>query len=71
MGSVRTPILGRPRPLARQRHADRLYTLICEEPHWVRRVTGALETRDRGAVDYFNIAGPVQYDKLTPIQHMP
>src|ERR1700677_1204798 len=35
MGSVRTPILGRPRPLARQRHADRLYTLICEEPEMV------------------------------------
>jgi hypothetical protein len=32
--------------------------------HWVRRVTGALETRDRGAVDYFDIAGPVEYDKL-------
>jgi hypothetical protein len=34
--------------------------------HWVRRVTGALQTRDRGAVDYFDIAGPVEYDKLTP-----
>jgi len=33
--------------------------------HWVRRVTGALQSRDRGAVDYFAITGPVEYDKLT------
>jgi hypothetical protein len=33
--------------------------------HWVRRVTGALQPRDRGAVDYFAITGPVEYDKLT------
>ena len=32
MGSVRTPIIGRPRPLPRQRRADHLYTLSCEEP---------------------------------------
>ena len=33
MGSVRTSILGRPRPLPRHRRAQRLYTLNCEEPH--------------------------------------
>ena len=33
MGSVRTSILGGPRPLLRHRRADdRLYTLICDEP---------------------------------------
>jgi len=32
MGSVRTSILGRPRPLPGHRHADRRYTLNCEEP---------------------------------------
>ena len=34
--------------------------------HWVRRVTGVLETRDESAVQYFDIAGPVAYDKLAP-----
>jgi hypothetical protein len=32
MGGVRTPIIGRPRPLPGTRRA-RLYTLICDEPH--------------------------------------
>ena len=32
MGSVRTSILGRPRPLPGHRRADRPYTLICDEP---------------------------------------
>lgn len=32
MVGVRTPIIGRPRPLSRQRRADHHYTLICEEP---------------------------------------
>jgi len=32
MGSVRTSILGRPRPLPRHRHAELRYTLNCEEP---------------------------------------
>ena len=32
MGSVRTPILGRPRPLPDRRRAVDLYTLNCEEP---------------------------------------
>jgi hypothetical protein len=32
MDSVRTSILGRPRPLPEHRRADRLYTLIWEEP---------------------------------------
>jgi hypothetical protein len=36
MGSVRTPIIGRPRPLPRQRRAVHLYTLNCEEPPKVR-----------------------------------
>jgi hypothetical protein len=31
-GCVRTPILGRPRPLSGDRRADDLYTLNCEEP---------------------------------------
>jgi hypothetical protein len=33
----------------------------------VRKVTGKLETRDRDAVEYFDIAGPVPYDKLQPL----
>src|SRR6185295_16783812 len=33
LGGVRTPIIGRPRPLPRQRRADHLYTLNCEEPN--------------------------------------
>ncbi len=32
MVGVGTPIIGRPRPLPRQRRADPPYTLICEEP---------------------------------------
>ena len=32
MGSVRTPIIGRPRPLPSDRHAHHHYTLDCEEP---------------------------------------
>ncbi len=32
MGGVRTPIIGRPRPLSPDRRADPLYTLNCEEP---------------------------------------
>lgn len=33
VGSVRTPIIGRPRPLPSDRRAGPLYTLNCEEPH--------------------------------------
>ena len=33
MESVRTSIIGRPRPLSAQRHANQHYTLKCEEPH--------------------------------------
>jgi hypothetical protein len=36
LGSLRTPIIGRPRPLPGRRRADRRYTLDCEEPHWSR-----------------------------------
>ena len=36
MGSVRTPIIGRPRPLPRQRRAHPDYTLNCEEPVYSR-----------------------------------
>jgi hypothetical protein len=32
LGGVRTPIIGRPRPLPRHRRADPTYTLNCEEP---------------------------------------
>ena len=32
MGGVRTPIIGRPRPLPGHRRADHRYTLNCEEP---------------------------------------
>lgn len=42
MGSVRTPIIGRPRHLPRQRCADHLYTPICEEPVSVEARTGAV-----------------------------
>jgi hypothetical protein len=34
MGSLRTPIIGRPRPLPRLRRAADRYTLICDEPVW-------------------------------------
>ena len=36
MGGVGTPIIGRPRPLPRQRRADHPYTLNCEEPNYGR-----------------------------------
>ncbi|WP_423790900.1 MULTISPECIES: hypothetical protein [Mycobacterium simiae complex] len=42
---MRTPIIGRPRPLSRQRRADHLYTLNCEEPS--TRPTGHLRHRGR------------------------
>jgi len=32
VGSVRTPIIGRPRPLPGHRHANPRYTLKCDEP---------------------------------------
>jgi len=32
IGSVRTPIIGRPRPLPHDRHATPDYTLNCDEP---------------------------------------
>jgi hypothetical protein len=35
MRRVGTPILGRPRPLPRQRRASHPYTLKCEEPVYV------------------------------------
>ena len=35
MDGVRTSIIGRPRPLSRQRRADHLYTLNFEEPQKV------------------------------------
>jgi hypothetical protein len=40
MGSVRTPILGRPRPLSGDRRAAPCYTLNCEEPRirWNRLI---------------------------------
>ena len=34
LGGVRTPIIGRPRPLPGDPRAARLYTLNCEEPVW-------------------------------------
>ncbi|WP_345038867.1 hypothetical protein, partial [Georgenia daeguensis] len=34
MGSVRTPIIGRPRPLSGDRRAHHRYTVNCEEPHY-------------------------------------
>ncbi|WP_409429984.1 low affinity iron permease family protein [Mycobacterium sp. SMC-16] len=37
MRSVGTLIFERPRPLSRQRRANHLYTLICEEPEIVSR----------------------------------
>ena len=54
MGSVRTSILGRPRPLSGHRHADRPhpphYTLNCEEP--VYDETGTLAFACDAAADY-------------------
>ena len=32
--------------------------------HWVRRVTGELCERDTGALHYYDIASPVEYDLL-------
>ncbi len=39
IGSVRTPIIGRPRPLPSDRHAHHHYTLDCEEPPMYERFT--------------------------------
>ena len=57
MGSVRTSILGRPRPLPGHRRADQTYTFICDEPdmgwgavharRW--RATGGGIVLDRGS----------------------
>ena len=44
MGGVRTPIIGRPRPLPGDRRANHLYTLNCEEPDILSRVA-ELSTR--------------------------
>ena len=44
MRRVRTFIIGRPRPLPRQRRADHLYTLNCEEP--VFKVAQRLDDSD-------------------------
>lgn len=38
MGGVRTPILGRPRPLPRDRRASPHYTLNCEEPLYLEPI---------------------------------
>ena len=54
MASMKTPILGRPRPLSRDRHARFRYSLNCEEPSWLRisyflfrdLLTRAMVTRD-------------------------
>jgi hypothetical protein len=35
VGCVRTPIIGRPRPLPSERRASDAYTLICDEPVYV------------------------------------
>ncbi len=43
MRSVGTLIFERPRPLSRQRRANHLYTLICEEPHFGAAVQLMLE----------------------------
>ena len=45
MGSVKTSILGRPRRLSRDRHANANYTVIFEEPAKCR--TGPIN-RDSG-----------------------
>jgi len=37
IGSVRTPLIGRPRPLPSNRHAHHHYTLDCEEPESQQR----------------------------------
>src|SRR5690625_3322431 len=55
MGCVVTPIVGRPRPLSRHRHAQTtgtcLYTLICEEPSTARWTTSpAVPPRPPGLV---------------------
>jgi len=42
MEGVRTTIIGRPRPLSRQRRADPDYTLNCEEPAWLFAVEGVV-----------------------------
>ncbi|GAS98347.1 2-nitropropane dioxygenase NPD, partial [Mycolicibacterium canariasense] len=45
MRSVGTLIFERPRPLSRQRRANHLYTLICEEPHYLTSPVRAASVR--------------------------
>ena len=53
MDSVRTSILGGPRPLPSHRHADHAYTVICEEPviGGPTRASAQLRDQNLGSVD--------------------
>ena len=60
MGCVVTPIVGRPRPLSRHRHAQTtgtcLYTLICEEP--VKDLPAAVQELREAGIELLGESGP-------------
>jgi integrase len=51
LGGVRTPIIGGPRPLPRDRRADPTYTLNCEEPLYLAPGLGHLRLIDLTSLD--------------------
>jgi hypothetical protein len=67
---VRTPIIGRPRPSSRQRRADHLYTLNCEEPVfrladeilWQRYFNYPVEDYYRAVVDALRSGENLRFD---------
>ncbi|WP_431521188.1 endonuclease domain-containing protein [Blastococcus capsensis] len=71
MGSVRTSILGRPRPLSRDRRASPTYTLNCEEP----LCGGQKERFERGKVcrpcrPWLRYAASLRQFGLTPAEYV-
>ena len=50
MDSVRTSIIGRPRPLSKQRRDDPDYTLNCEEPGIRLTPAHSIKQQDRCAL---------------------
>ncbi len=59
MRSVGTLIFERPRPLSRQRRANHLYTLICEEPFNDQPQVAAYAAQYRGLLDHPGLHQPV------------
>ncbi len=81
MGSVRTPIIGRPRPLSSDRRAGPDYTLICDEPDKRERPCRAVivaadkrkvyrDVRVRLAVSWSIWAAAVRRESATPASIM-